>query len=60
MIRKVCWMYYKFDGKFMIKYFTVYLKIRLPNYVKVSYYVLFIIAWKEKMMYFCMKVHKLF
>ena len=40
MIRKVCWMCYKVDGKFMIKYFIVYLKIRLLNYVKVPYYVL--------------------
>ena len=34
MIRKVCWMSYKSDGKFMIKYFIVYLKIRLLNYFK--------------------------
>ena len=33
MIRKVGWMCYKFDGKFMIKYFIVYLKIRLLNYI---------------------------
>ena len=33
MIRKVCWMCYKSDGKFMIKYFIVYLNIRLLNYV---------------------------
>ena len=33
MIRKVCQMCYKFDGKFMIKYFIVYLKIRLLHYV---------------------------
>ena len=43
MIRKVCWMYYKFDGKFMIKCFRVYLKIRLQNYVKVPYYVLLLL-----------------
>ena len=34
MIRKVCWMYYMSDGKFMIKYFIIYLKIRLLNYFK--------------------------
>ena len=34
MIRKVCWMYYKSNGKFMINYFIVYLKIRLLNYFK--------------------------
>ena len=34
MIRKVCWMCYKSDEKFMIKYFIVYLKIRLLNYFK--------------------------
>ena len=34
MIRKVCWMCYKSDEKFMIKYFIVYLKIWLLNYFK--------------------------
>ena len=43
MIRKVCWMDYKSNGKFMIKYLIVYLKIRLLNYVKVSYYVLLLL-----------------
>ena len=33
MIRKVCWMCYKSDEKFMIKYFIVYSNIRLLNYV---------------------------
>ena len=33
MIRKVCWMCYMFDEKFMIKYYIVYSKIRLLNYV---------------------------
>ena len=33
MIRKLCWMCYKSDEKFMIKYFIVYSKIRLLNYV---------------------------
>ena len=33
MIRKVSWMCYKSDGKFMIKYLIVYLNIRLLNYV---------------------------
>ena len=33
MIRKVHWMCYKSNEKFMIKYFIVYLKIRLLNYV---------------------------
>ena len=33
-------MCYKANGKFMIKYFIVYFKIRLLNYVKVPYYVL--------------------
>ena len=31
MIRKVCWMCYKFDVKFMIKYFIIYLKTRLSS-----------------------------
>ena len=31
MIRKICWMCYKFYGKFMIKYFIVYLKTRLSS-----------------------------
>ena len=33
MIRNVCWMCYKSDGKFMTKHFIVYLKIRLLKYV---------------------------
>ena len=33
MIRKIYWMCYKSNEKFMIKYFIVYLKIRLLNYV---------------------------
>ena len=33
MMIKVCWMCYKSDGKFIIEYFIVYLKIRLLNYV---------------------------
>ena len=35
-------MYYKFDGKFVIKFFTGHLKIKLLNYFKVTkvcYYV---------------------
>ena len=31
MIRKVCWMCYKSDEKFMIKYFIIYLKTRLSS-----------------------------
>ena len=31
MIRKVCWMCYKSNGKFMIKYFIIYLKTRLSS-----------------------------
>ena len=33
-------MYNKSDGKFMIKCFIVYLKIRLLDYVKVHYYII--------------------
>ena len=33
MMIKVCWMCYKSDGKFIIEYFIVYLKIKLLNYV---------------------------
>ena len=46
MIRKVCWMCYKLDGKFMIKYFIVYLKI-VTKLCLSSLLCPFIIIWKE-------------
>ena len=52
-------MCYKFDKKFMIKYFIVFLKIRLLNYVYVPYYVL-LLLYERKMKYFDLKSHKLF
>ena len=59
MIRKVCWMCYKSNEKFMIKYFIVFLKIKLLNYVYVPYYVL-LLLYERKMKYFYLKSHKLF
>ena len=58
MIRNVCWMCYKSDRKFMIKYFIVYLKIRLLNYVHVPYYAL-LLLYERKMKYFHLKARKL-
>ena len=43
-------MYYKSDGKFVIKCFIGYLKIKLLNYVKVTrvpYYVLLLLHEKK-------------
>ena len=43
----------------MIKYFIVFLKIRLLNYVYVPYYAL-LLLYERNMKYFYLKVHKLF
>ena len=48
MIRKVCWMCYKSDGKFMIKYFKYKVtKYKVTKLCLSSLLCPFIIIWKE-------------